>query len=160
MAREIDEGIVGDIARGLVAELAPHELPLLRATSAAYFKDPKAVRGKGKEDMLGFGLEGAATFLTPIILAVSSEVFDLLMGIARDALQAEGSDALRKAVRRLFKRSGPDDEDAEGAGVSLTAEQVAVVRERAFAKARQLDLPESQCALLADALAGSLAVGG
>jgi len=64
--------LVADLARDMVAEIAPQELPTFRAQSEAYFKDPeRALKGQaGKDDMLGFGVGAAVTFLTPVVLAV------------------------------------------------------------------------------------------
>ena len=64
------------MSRDLVALLAPDELPLFRATAAAYQKNPQAVfdNKPGKEHALGFGQTGEVVALTPAILAIMAPV--------------------------------------------------------------------------------------
>lgn len=64
------------LARDLVALMAPGELPLFRATSAAYRKNPGAVFANkpDKEHALGFGQTGEVIALTPAILAILTPV--------------------------------------------------------------------------------------
>lgn len=64
------------LSRDLVGLLAPHELPLFKATSAAYRQDPDAVFGgrPDREHPLGFGQTGEVVALTPAILAIMTPV--------------------------------------------------------------------------------------
>ena len=64
------------LSRDLVALLAPHELPLFKATSAAYRQNPDAVFANkpDKEHPLGFGQTGEVVALTPAILAILTQV--------------------------------------------------------------------------------------
>jgi len=158
MSDSSDDALVEELARGLVQEIAPQELPLFRATSEAFFRDPEAALKpqKPKDDMLGFGLGTAASFLTPIVLAVSSEVVTLLIDIVKDSLRQKGSEALQSALRALFKKDRATGD--KQAGPALSADQLAQVHARAMEKARQLKLPDDQAKLLADSLVGSLAV--
>jgi hypothetical protein len=61
-----------DVARDLVGQLAPEEMPLFRATSEAYLKDPQKVLKEhtGEDEMLGFGTGEVVSLLTPVALAV------------------------------------------------------------------------------------------
>lgn len=70
---------VATYARAVVAELAPKELPLFRAVSGAYFANPEAVFRRHGPGTLAFGEIGAATAVTPFILAVISAVTIYLM---------------------------------------------------------------------------------
>jgi hypothetical protein len=69
--------LIADVARDIVAQTAPQELPFFRATSVAYFKNPeKALKQQtGKDEMLGFGGGEVVTLLTPIVLTMMTEVF-------------------------------------------------------------------------------------
>ena len=159
----VDDELVAALARDQVAQLAPQELPLFRAQSAAYFADPgQAVQRRApKEDMLAFGAAEVVTFLTPVVLEVTRAVLVYLAGEVQKAAKTESAGVVQDLVKRLFKRFAPAD-DGTGADrsgpVSLTEEQLAQVRRTAFEKARQLDVPESQANLLADSLVGSLIV--
>ena len=68
--------LIADLARDVVTEIAPQELPMFRLQSEAYFKDPdSALEGHaGGEDMLGFGAGAAAAFLTSAVLAVTTAI--------------------------------------------------------------------------------------
>jgi len=169
MAEDMEQQLVADLARIVVAETSPQELPLFRAHSEAYFKDPASAlkRQGGKDEMLGFGMGEAMTLLTPIALAVASEVVKFVLDEVGKSLKKEGADLIGDVIKRLFKRvrapgegrSGHDAKAQEAPPV-LTPEQMAQIRRLAFDKARQLNVPETQAGLLADAVIGSLAVAG
>jgi hypothetical protein len=154
---QIDNQLIADLARDVVAKAAPQEMPLFRANSDAYFKDPqKALKpAEGRDEALGFGVEAAAVFITPFAMAVMSEVVKFLTSELQNALKAEGSDAVKGAVKSLFKKFRPPEETKIP---SLTPKQLAQVRKLALEKALQLKLSESKAALLADSIIGSLAV--
>src|SRR5215467_2041622 len=80
MADAIQEQAIADVARHVVADVVPEELPLFRPLSQAYFKNPqKALKSKGGADqMLGFGATAAATMMTPLILQSTQVGLDTL----------------------------------------------------------------------------------
>jgi hypothetical protein len=155
MTETVDDEVVGEVARGLVAQTAPQELPLFRATSEAYFANPEQVLG-GKEDrdeMLGFGAEAAVvTLLTPVALEVAKTVVGYLATQLVSVMEQHAGEAVATQVRRLFHR----DTAAADTAPPLTPDQLAKVRELALEKARQLNLADNQAHLLADAMVGSL----
>jgi hypothetical protein len=147
--------LVADVARQLVARTAPQELPLFRAVSDAYFRDPRTVlepKG-GRDDLLGFGVDAAMMLVTPVALEVAKSVVAFLVTQVRDAVEKEGSEAITGFVQRLFHRDNDDDPRTP----PLTREQLDRVRELALEKAHQLKLPDAQASLLADSMVGSLA---
>ncbi|MFQ6013946.1 MAG: hypothetical protein ACE5NP_00710 [Anaerolineae bacterium] len=156
--------LIANVARELVAQTAPQELPLFRATSEVYFKDPeKALKGgAGKDDMLGFGLAAAATFLTPVALAVASEVVEFVAEEVKESVEEESEELIDDAVKKVFKKFRREEEKKDKekeeppSPPPLTPEQLEEVRELALEKARQLNLSESQAELLADSLVGDL----
>jgi hypothetical protein len=180
VSEAVDEELIASVAREQVAQLAPQELPLFRAQSAAYFEDPqKALQGdRSAEDMLSFGPEVAFALLTPVILSVTSTVLSAVAEELGRTLGEESRGVVGDLVRRLFRRPPAGAQDASGVGVSgaagaagaagetggapppevpvLTAAQLARVRQSAFERARQLDVPEARASLLADSLVGSL----
>src|SRR5712692_7032338 len=70
MADAAEQQAIADLARQIVADVAPREIALFKPLSQAYFKDPqKTLKGGGGADrMLGFGgMSSAGTLLTPMI---------------------------------------------------------------------------------------------
>jgi hypothetical protein len=170
VSEAVDEELIASVAREQVAQLAPQELPLFRAQSAAYFEDPqKALRGdRSEDDVLSFGPEVAFALLTPVILSVTSTVLSAVAEELGKTLGEESRGIVGDLLRRLFRRPPAGAEEASGAGGTggesppevplLTAAQLARVRQSAFERARQLDVPEARASLLADSLVGSLAL--
>ncbi|HMI98670.1 MAG TPA: hypothetical protein VK488_02445 [Gaiellaceae bacterium] len=155
MTESVENEIVADVARGLVAQTAPQELPLFRAMSEAYFKDPQKVleQKQGKDEMLGFGVE-IAMFVAPVALEVAKTVVTFLVAELRKSAEKEASGAIQERVHELFHRDTGGGEPQPG----LTREQLARVHEVALKKASELKLPKPQADLLADSVVGSLSV--
>jgi hypothetical protein len=160
MTEQVPDAVVADAAREIVARAAPQEMPLFRATSEAYFADPEKALAdrKPKDEMLGFGIETAALLLTPVIIDVVRRVAIALAKSAGDAVEKEGSEAVGGFVHDLFHRGkGGDSGEAKGDVPDLSPEQLQEVREIAYDRALELDVPEDRAGLLADAVVGSLA---
>jgi hypothetical protein len=113
----LEDQVVLGLARAQVSQLAPQELPLFRAQSSAYLRDPnqalESPRARG--DLLGFGGEAAVVFLTPVILDVSRAALTFVVAEVRKSLREESPELIRQAVRSLFKRFLPT-EDKPNAG--------------------------------------------
>jgi hypothetical protein len=152
-AAQSDE-LVAALARATVAKAAPEELPLFRATSDAYFNDPKALeRSGGKDEMLGFGVDAAVMLLTPVALTVAKDVINFLGEQLRERAREHGEGAIDRIIARLVKKDG-----AEAAPTAeLTDDQLEQVRALAIEKGRALKLSDERATLLADSLVGSLA---
>ncbi len=160
MTEQVPDAVVADAAREIVARAAPQEMPLFRATSEAYFADPEKALAdrKPKDEMLGFGIETAALLLTPVIIDVVRRVAIALAKSAGDAVEKEGSEAVGGFVHDLFQRGkGGDGGEAKSDVPDLTPEQLDEVREIAYSRALELDVPEDRAGLLADAVVGRLA---
>lgn len=161
MSDTVQDQLILDLSRDLVAQLAPQELPLFRAQSAAFLRDPdKALApARGRDDELGFGVAEAVVFITPYVLAVMGHVVPFVAALAAKAAQQQGAVVIDGAAKRMFRKFSAE---APGTGQAdpapLTAAQLAEVREMALRQARQLRLSEARAALLADAVVGSLAV--
>ena len=165
MAELTQHQLIAELSREIVMNVAPEELPIFRAQSEAYFKNPKKLlaRKVGKDDMLGFGAGEAVAFLTPFILAVMSDVVTFLTDEIRKALKGEAASLITRTVKSLFKTRDPaadqDDkteEKEEEKRMSLTAEQLDQVREIVLSRARQLKIAEVKADLLANSIVGSL----
>lgn len=143
--------LVATVARDLVAQTAPQELPLFQATSEAYFKNPnKLLKGQsGKDEMLGFGVVEAASAVmaSPIILNIVNDVVNLLIEEAKDA-------GLFKRIFGKSRSAGAETKNQR----PLTPELMTQMHQVAFEEARQYKLSETQAAQLADSLVAKLAM--
>jgi hypothetical protein len=166
MADEPERDLIAEMSRDVVAEVAPDELSLFRMNSSAYFKNPKKAleSQEAKDDALGFGIEAAVPLLTPIVIAVVSEVITHLEQSLSTHLASGAEGAVSGGLRSVFKRGGKGTaapaqlSPAQLSPAQLSPAQLAEVRDIAFKKARQLKLPETQAAMLADSVVGGLVV--
>src|SRR5689334_2399228 len=95
-----------EVARDIVADIAPQELPIFAAVSSAWLADPdEAVRRRRRgESALGFGLEAGFTFFTAGLLVVLTAVGKMLVEAAAKAV-AEGLEReATEFVKAMFKR--------------------------------------------------------
>ena len=147
---------VTEVARDLLAQLAPQEKALFRPISESYFKNPEKTLSdnQAKDELLGFGAAEAVTLLTPVILAVSGDVVKFLFAEAQKAMQSESSNLINETVKSWFGKFRQKDD--KKSPPPLTAEQMEQVRKVAVLKAKQLKLSEKNTKLLADAIVGSL----
>ena len=155
--------LAADVARDLVSQVAPEEMPLFRATSEAYFKDPQQVLKEhmGKDDMLGFGTGEVMSLVTPVAVAVSVEVIRFVTEEVTTSFKAESAVVIAALVKSLFKKYRPIlEREAKPTSSPLTPEQLREVHAIALTKARQLKLSEAKAKTLADALVGDLVVAG
>jgi hypothetical protein len=151
--------LINEVARDIVQEATPEELPLFRMTSTAFFRDPeRALHPSGRdEETLGFGAE-VATALAPVILAATTEVVRYLVGEMKKSLQEQSSGAINDLVKRLFRRFRTPGTTVQPA-VVLTPSQLAEVRRRTLERAHQFKLSPAQAEHLADAMIATLAIG-
>lgn len=151
----VDDQTVMEVARIVVREIAPQEMPLYRAHTELYFKDPaKALStARSGDQLLGFGAGVELTLFTPVVLAVLSQVTRFL---ASEVLKSTGP-LLQDQVKLLFSRfrtAEPQSDDPP----PLTPKQLAEIRGIAYETARRLRLSDDEADLLADSTVGALAV--
>src|SRR5437773_10879903 len=86
VSQDPQAALTTELARDVLADLAPHELPLFQPISQAYFADPRraATAGSGRDEMLGFGVTGAEALVTPALLAIVSQVVAFLFDQVKD----------------------------------------------------------------------------
>jgi uncharacterized spore protein YtfJ len=151
--------LITELACVVVAKTAPEELPLFRATSAAYFKNTnKLLKSQmGKDELLGFGLGEAVSLLTPTVLVVVTDAVTFVTVAFAKSVAEESENFISDLIRKLFKRSHKKKEHHDLP--PLTPEQLTQVRKRAYEKACQLKLSDDRASLLADAVVGSLVKG-
>jgi hypothetical protein len=162
MTNMMQKELVSDISRDLVATVAPQEMPLFRAQSEAYFKDPaKALKGEtGKDGMLGFGAGEAASFLTPIILAVVVGTIKYITEEVKKSAATDNPKETAEIVQDMFKKFRRPETTKVEPTPTLTPEHLQEIHQKVIIQARQLKVPESRSKQLADALIRSLVFTG
>lgn len=155
MLNTADAALVTDVARDVLSEIAPDELPIFPAASRAYVADPAAaLRGLGtKDEMLGFGLEALAAAATPVVLIVVSEVFQFLAGVATKAVADGLTREISDIVKAMFKRFRPS---APGIPSVLTRENIATIHGNVLLAAQRLRLSQDKALALANAVTAQL----
>jgi hypothetical protein len=158
MGDSVHNQLVAEVAKDLLSQVAPQEMPLFRSISSSYFNNPeKALNDqKAKDELLGFGAAEAVTLITPVLLAVSSDVIKFLFAEAQKAMKSESTSLINDTVKSWFSGMRPKEE--KKSPPRLTPEQLEQVRTIAIKKAQQLKLSKENTKLLADAIVGSLAV--
>jgi hypothetical protein len=154
MGKTVDATLVSDIARDVLEELAPQEMPIFPAASRAYFADPAAAlkQSRSKDSALGFGVD-SFVFLTPVVLPVLSEVFEFLTQVAEKAVEGGLAKEIPEIVKGMFRKF--HSSEPESASV-LTKEQIAFVHGKVLAAAKRLRVPPDQARSLADAVTARL----
>jgi hypothetical protein len=119
---------VEELARGLVAEVAPDELPVFEVVSAGYAQDPARVLGRDDYpgSMLGSGFDTVVLLVTPAALAVATAVHQHLMERASEF-------TVNSVIRVARKRWGSWQKKPEP-----VRETTEVMRDEAVAGTRKL----------------------
>ena len=164
--RAPDRVLVEDLAKQVLADVAPEELAIFDETAEEYHQDPRGVlSAAGRDEAVGFGLDIA--LLTPYVLAMTGAVLTYLVNTVATAAKKESEPLIADWVHRLFRRDhgeqepaqrGTEDPPADTAAVRLSADEVEQVRKVALARAHDLELPDERARLLADAIVGGLNV--
>jgi hypothetical protein len=150
--------LVYDLAKTIVAQVAPAELPTFGATSRAYFADPEwaATIRHSRGGPLGFGTSDVVLLVAPAALVAMTEVARYLAKeVAGPALKRGGATAAG-AVRRLFKPDADEQQPSDGptALAGLTPDQWAAVKDIVVEVARLHRVPEDTAQLMGHAAVG------
>jgi len=155
MGNSSDTTLVADVARDVVSEIAPQEMPIFAAASRAYFADPDAAlkHFRSKDYVLGFGLDAMAVLLTPVVLQVMSEVIEFLTRIAKKAVE----DGVQKEASQLVAAMFAKFHSSKPAIPSvLTREQIGLIHGNVLSAAKKLRLPVDKAQSLANAVTAQL----
>jgi hypothetical protein len=144
MTEVVDQELVADLARDLVATIAPEELPLFAAMSKAWFADPARVQTNEGDDVLAFGVAEAAALLSPVLLAAAAHSLNYAGEEVGRNVATASVGWLREQLRRLFHR--------QDSGVSLDAQQIAQIRAITLETARKFRIPKAKATEIADAV--------
>jgi hypothetical protein len=147
--------LVGVIARDIVADVAPEEIAIFPAASAAYFDDPAAAlkQSRSKGDVLGFGTSPLGLLLTPVILAAVAAVFDFLTAVAKKSVEDGLAKEVPELVRAMFRKFHAPTAPAPSV---LTREQLAVIHGQVLMAATKLRVPADTAESLANAVIAQL----
>lgn len=151
MAESTDDVQIKEVARRVVSQVAPGELPVFTVLAEATLADPDRMMQDRADvrERLGFGIGEAAALITPFAILAAREVVQYA---TRGALDA-GTAAATRFLRRRKDPSG------DPVSLDLPADQLAELRGIVLEKALQYGLPQPQAELLADAFAGSAGRG-
>jgi hypothetical protein len=160
MADVIHAALIRELTRDVVGFLRPEELllvdPLASVAAAGTRNGLRA--GKRHDEALGVGLSEVVALVTPAVVVAVTAAVNQAAGDMGQLAARGGEKSVTRFFGRLFRR-GHDAGQKDGAEVAkLTIEQMAAVHRLAFARARKLGLSEDKAILLADSLAGSLAL--
>lgn len=152
--------LIADVARDIVAQAEPSEIPLFQAISTQYFKKPDTLfkRQSAQDVQLGIGIGETISVVTPAVLVVVTQVVMFLAGEVGKSVTEESASFINERVKKMFKKfrtGGTKDDDAP---VPLTHEQLTYVHKQAYEKFLQLGLSKIQADHLADAVVASLIV--
>jgi hypothetical protein len=148
------EGAVDALARQVIADQSPAELPLFAATAERYHADPASTLSAGSktDETLGFGVETAVVLLTPFALDLVKRIFTQLA----EKLGDSAANSLAGRVSAMFHRDA-SSETAEHEPPALSAEQLALVSQTAREQAKHLRLPSAEAEALANGVVAALA---
>jgi hypothetical protein len=150
--------LIADVARDIVTQIAPQELPLFRATSTAYFKDSNKLskRQAGRDEMLGFGIRETVPLLTPTVLFVMTGVVTFVTGAVKDPLVECDVNLINHRAKKMFKKFRFEGKNETNNPSPLTLQQIAHVRKLAYERFLQLKLYGAQANTLTDAVVATL----
>jgi hypothetical protein len=148
--------LIADVAREIVADIAPDELDLFDVSAEAYLDNPDQAAATAGDEMLGFGGGAELEMMTPVVLSITSGVVAFLVNSALTTAKAEGQAVVQEQVRQLFRRFRPRTPAATTGPSPLSPKQLAQVRQVALDVATRMQVAPEQARLLADATVGQL----
>jgi hypothetical protein len=158
MSNAQENELITTIARDILAEVAPQEIPIFPAVSRAYFTDPARAlkRRQTGDDALGFGADALAVLVTPVLLHILTEVSGILMEAAKKAVTDGLAKEIPEAIKAMFKRFG---RSAASIPSPLGNAQLALIHESVVSEARKLQLPDDKIEAIANAVTAHLIIG-
>lgn len=147
---------VDDLARRVVARVAPDELPqfesTVRAFNAASWRQRR--RAARRNEALGVGVDGVVAMLTIAILYILGKIVDKLADRSAEQAAKTITSRLGGLVRRILRRPKP-----VAARWNPTREQFVEIRRLVLRTGRSLGLAEAQIKLLTNEIIAELAAG-
>jgi hypothetical protein len=149
--------LIDDIARDVLADIAPQEVPMFTAVSKAYFADPgRALKKRRSGDAaLGFGVDPLSILFTPIVLHILSELLEFLTDVAKKAVAAGLAHEVQDVMQAMFKRFALSRPPVPS---PLGKAQLEVIHAKVLLAARNLQLPEDKVEAIANAVTAQLVI--
>ena len=142
-----------ELARAVVAEVAPEELDGFDANAERCMA---AAHQRGRDEMLGFGLEALLPFATSGAVWAASYSVQKLVDESTKAVALKGTAAFFDWLTGLWRKR-THAKRVPVTKTALTGEQLSRVREGARRAALRCGVAPARAALLADSLVGQLA---
>jgi hypothetical protein len=154
MKDSADATLVTEMARGILEEIAPEEVPVFAAASRAYLADPNgALRQlQSTDNVLGFGVEEVTVMVTPVALLVASEILPFLTRVAAKGVEDGLTGEISQIVKAMFARF----RSSRDAPSPLTREHIDLIHRNVLAAARRQHLPTDKAQSLANAVTAQL----
>lgn len=112
--------LITSVARNVVSQVSPQELPLFRAISTAYAKDPEVIEKPGNaSQMLGFGSAQVGKVIAPVVLATTRAVVAYLEKQIDLALPQDNETARNDVLTKTF-RSVPNVQHVDSVSQDVT----------------------------------------
>jgi hypothetical protein len=148
--------VIRDVARDIITQIAPNELRIFAGLSEDYFTNPREVLKnlKSEDKVLGFGTDSATALLTPIVYAALSEVFQVLINVAKTAVEDGLGSKISDVIKSMFRRFDSSQPSP------LSLDQIALVREKVSRVLRAAKLPDDRADLIVNAVVGQLVIAG
>ncbi|MDX8049911.1 hypothetical protein SK571_11010 [Lentzea sp. BCCO 10_0798] len=158
MATRITIPTTNDLARLVVGELAPQELPSFDIVALPYVDNPRRAERRLRQDRdepLGLGLGDAAALATPVITLVCGAVVTVLSEeLARSVRSGTG-----KMIRRMIERvRGRSAQKPALLTRTWTPQELAEIRQVALDRALALGVERAKAEVLADTVVAKLAL--
>jgi hypothetical protein len=158
MSNVEENELITSVARDILSDVAPQEIPIFPAVSRAYFADPERAlkRRRTGDEALGFGADALAMLVTPVLLHILYEVQDILMEAAKKAVTDGLAKEIPEALKAMFKRFGGP---AASIRSPLGKAQLELIHESVLSEARKLQLPDDKIEAIANAVTAHLVIG-
>lgn len=146
MTDSTQSDLLSEVAYNVITQIAPHELPIFQAVYEAYFDDPKkALTGLKSEDaILGFGFDPSIALLTPIVLAVVSEVLQFVVQIGKKGVEDAFGSEISETIKGMLNKGDHVRHS------HLSDKEIRLAYEKAFTTAKSFKLSDAKAAALAN----------
>lgn len=161
------DALVAQLVRDVLVDAAPEETAVFAAHEQEWLAGDGPTPER-RDEMLGFGAEAAVVLLTPYVVAAAKSVVgyvartlaDLAAEVATEAVTEEATPVVVRWLRRVFHVESPAEppEVPLPAPVALPPDLARRVHDVALGTCQDMGLDEGDARLIADAVAGRLAL--
>lgn len=152
-----DRGLITELSKQIVEQIAPEETDLFDELMASYFADPSPpdLTADPRDDPLGFGLNELMIAVTPAAAAVASAAIAFVMSVLAKAARDEGAEQ----IRRRLKSALQSKRNVEGNSLTLTPSQLETLLTITRETAGRYGMDPEQSDAMANAVLVALLLG-